>query len=212
MINATQGLGDECEKRLGENIRTENSIFSKINALFAILPLACIIDEKILCVHGGIGSSISKISDIASIKRPVQVVQDVRTHEQQILIDLLWSEYSDDLNEVAVNEERDVLKLGFITKYGKERVNKFLAENKLSMLITSHQWIQEGMKTFNNDKVVVIYSATNYMDKYNNIAGMINITKKPTMIVPKLIDVFKTEKKNYRPSKNISPVRWKPNK
>jgi len=212
MINATHGLGDECEKRLGENIRAENSIFSKINALFDILPLACIIDEKILCVHGGIGSSITKISDIASIKRPLQVIQDVRTHEQQILIDLLWSEYSDEINEVTINEERDILKLGFITKYGKERVNKFLNDNKLSMIITSHQWVQEGMKTFNNDKVVIIYSATNYMDKYNNIAGMINITKKPTMIVPKLIDVFKTEKKNYRPSKNISPIRWKPNK
>lgn len=212
MVNSTQGLGDECEKRLGENIRSENSIFMKINALFDILPLAIIIDDKILCVHGGIGSSIQKISDISSIKRPLQIVQDVRTHEQQILIDLLWSEYSDDLNDFAINEERDTNKSGFITKYGKERVNKFLLENKLSMIITSHQWIQEGIKTFNNDKVVIIYSATNYMDKYNNIAGMINITKKPTVIVPKLIDVFKTDKKNYRPSKNISPIRWKPNK
>ena len=184
----------------------------KINALFDMLPLAVLIDEKILCVHGGIGSSVAKLSDISSIKRPVQIVQDVRTHEQQILIDLIWSEYSDEINEIAINEERDITKSGFILKYGKERVNKFLQDNKLSMLITSHQWIQEGIKTFNNDKVVIIYSATNYMDKYNNIAGMINITKKPSVVVPKLIDVFKTDKKNYRPSKNISPIRWKPNK
>lgn len=212
MINSTQGLGDECEKRLGENIKSENSIFMKINALFDILPLTIIIDDKIMCCHGGIGSSINKISEIAAIKRPIQIVQDVRTNEQQILLDLIWSEYSDEINDIAVNDERDLMKHGFITKYGKERVNKFLTDNRLSLLITSHQWIHEGIKTFNNEKVVVIYSATNYMDKFNNIAGMINITKKPSMILPKLIDVFKTDKKNYRPSKNISPVRWKTSK
>lgn len=167
------------------------------------------IDDKILCVHGGIGSSVNKLSDISLVKRPVQVVQEVRTLEQQILIDLLWSEYSDEVNELSVNEERDMVKSGFILKFGKDRVNKFLQDNKLSLLVTSHQWIGEGIKSFCNDKLLIVYSATNYMDKYNNIGGMVNITKNSTHIYPKLIDVFKTDKKNYKPSKNISPVRWK---
>ena len=179
----------------------------KINALFELLPLAVIIDNKILCVHGGIGSSITKLSDISSIKRPIQVVQDVRTHEQQILLDLLWSEYSDDINELAINEERDITKSGFILKYGKERLNKFLSENNLQLLISSHSWIGEGIKSFNNDKLLTVFSATNYMDKYGNIAGMVYVTKNSSQIIPKLIDVFKNDKKNYKPSKNVSPVR-----
>lgn len=207
------GLGDECEKKLNDNIRQENSIFIKLNALFELLPLAVLVDNKILCVHGGIGSSVSKLLDISSIKRPVQIVQDVRTLEQQILLDLLWSEYSDDINEVSINEERDMTKSGFILKYGRERLNKFLTDNKLSLLITSHQWVGEGIKTFNNDKLIVVYSSTNYMDNRGNIGGMIAITKNSQYILPKLIDVFKTDKKNYKPSKNISPTRgWKLNK
>lgn len=177
-----------------------------------MLPLAVLIDNKILCVHGGIGSSVTKLLDISSIKRPAQVVQDVRTHEQQILIDLLWSEYSDDVSELAINEERDITRSGFILKYGKDRLNKFLQDNKLSLLITSHQWISEGIKSFNNDKLLMVYSATNYMDKYNNIAGMVNITKNSSHIIPKLIDVFKNDKKNYKPTRNPSPIRWKSNK
>jgi protein phosphatase len=180
--------------------------------MFELLPLAVLVDGKILCVHGGIGSSVSKLLDITSIKRPVQIIQDVRTTEQQIILDLLWSEYSDDINDFTINEERDITKSGFILKYGKDRVNKFLQDNKLSLLITSHQVIGEGIKSFNNDKVLMVYSATNYMDKYNNIAGMVNITKNSTHIIPKLIDVFKSDKKNYKPSKNISPIRWKINK
>lgn len=206
-INAVNGLGEECEKRLDENIRQENSIFMKLNALFELLPLAVIIDNKILCVHGGIGSSVSKLSDISSLKRPIQVVQDVRTHEQQILLDLLWSEYSDDIPELAINEERDITKSGFILKYGKDRLNKFLSDNKLVLMITAHQWVAEGIKLFNNDKLLTVISSTNYMDKFNNIGGMVYITKNSGQIIPKLIDIFKNEKKNYKPSKNISPVR-----
>jgi protein phosphatase len=208
-VNTTGGLGEECDKRLNENIKSENSIFMKLNSLFDLLPLAVLIDNKILCVHGGIGSSVSKLLDISSIKRPVQVVQDVRTLEQQVLIDLLWSEYSDDITEIAVNEERDTIKSGFILKYGKDRLNKFLQDNKLNILLTAHQWVGEGIKSYNSDKLVIIHSATNYMDKYNNIGGMLNITKNSQYIIPKLIDIFKTEKKNYKPSKNISPVRKK---
>jgi protein phosphatase len=179
----------------------------KLNSLFDLLPLAVLIDNKILCVHGGIGSSVSKLLDISSIKRPVQVVQDIRTHEQQVIIDLLWSEYSDEISEIAVNEERDITKSGFILKYGKDRLNKFLQDNKLNILITAHQWISDGIKSFNSDKLVIVHSSTNYMDKYGNIGGMLNITKNSQYIIPKLIDIFKTDKKNYRASKNISPVR-----
>jgi len=178
-----------------------------LNAVFELFPLGLVIDNKILCVHGGIGSSISKLSDINSIKRPVRIVQDVNTPEQQMVLDLLWSEYSDDVSEVMVNEERDFSKKGFMLKYGKDRLNKFIQENNLMLIITSHQFIQEGMKSFANDKLLVVYSNTNYMDKHNNIGGIITINKNSTHIIPKLIDVYKTEKKNYRPSKNLSPVR-----
>ncbi len=206
-INSVHGLAEECEKRLDDNVRSENSIFMKLNALFELLPLAVLIDNKILCVHGGIGNSVTKLSDIASVRRPIQVVHDVHTTEQQILMDLLWSEYSEEINEVAINEERDITKSGFILKYGKDKLNKFLAENKLSLLITSHQWISEGVRSFNNDKLLTVFSATNYADKYNNIAGMLNVTKVPIQIIPKLIDVYKTDKKNYSSAKNLSPVR-----
>jgi protein phosphatase len=179
----------------------------KLNALFELLPLAVLIENKILCVHGGIGNSVTKLSDIASIRRPIPVVHDVHTAEQQILMDLLWSEYSEEINEVAINDERDITKSGFILKYGKDKLNKFLNDNKLSLLITSHQWISEGVRSFNNDKLLTVFSATNYADKHNNIAGMLNLTKVPIQIIPKLIDVYKTDKKSYTSAKNLSPIR-----
>ena len=201
------GLAEECENRLKENFRSENSVFLKLNSLFDLLPFAALIDNKILCVHGGIGSSLNKLSDISSIRRPVQIIQDVNTPEQQLILDLVWSEYSDSVNDLAINEERDVNKRGFLVKYGKDRLNRFMIENNIALVVTSHMWIAEGVKKFANDKIVVVYSATNYCDKGMNLGGLLNINKYSTTIVPKLIDIWKGDKKSYKNTKNLSPIR-----
>jgi protein phosphatase len=40
------GFGDECAKRLGEDINDPNSVFSKINEAFEQMPLAAIVTDK----------------------------------------------------------------------------------------------------------------------------------------------------------------------
>lgn len=204
-VNKKLGLFDDCEKRLDDP-----TFYNKLNVIFDLLPLGCLIDSKILCVHGGIGSSVKTLYDIANIQRPISVVQDVKTNEQQIMLDLLYSEYSEDVQLISSNEERDTLKSGFILKYGKDRISKFLADNNLSLLITSHTWIPEGVKAYNNEKILITYSSTNHMDKAGNIGGMINITKNCAHAIPKLIDVFKTDRKFYKKTiTTSSPIRIK---
>jgi len=45
-VNKYLGFGDECTKRLGEEINDANSVFAKINEAFDQMPLACIISDK----------------------------------------------------------------------------------------------------------------------------------------------------------------------
>jgi len=44
--------------RLNEDSSEDNSVFNKINEVFDYLPLAAIVEDKIICLHGGIGVSI----------------------------------------------------------------------------------------------------------------------------------------------------------
>ena len=92
-----------------------------------------------------------------------------------------------------MNNERDKNKNGFIVKYGKEGLNKFLTDNKINLLITEYQFVKEGFTTFNNDRLLTVFSATNCMDKYQNMGGMITIAKKRANkrmnILPKLINL-----------------------
>jgi protein phosphatase len=41
------------------------------------LPLAAIVEDRILCLHGGIGASVKSIDDILKIKRPVEISHEV---------------------------------------------------------------------------------------------------------------------------------------
>jgi len=54
-VNFRYGFADECRSRLNEDPNDSNSIFNRINQMFEYLPLAAVIDNRILCVHGGIG-------------------------------------------------------------------------------------------------------------------------------------------------------------
>lgn len=45
-VNKYLGFGDECAKRLGEDINDANSVFNKINETFEKMPLAAIVTDK----------------------------------------------------------------------------------------------------------------------------------------------------------------------
>ena len=76
-INTSFGFLDECECRLAENAELPGSVFNRINNFFEWLPLGAVIDDDIICLHGGIGSSLHKIQQIEQIERPLEVVHEV---------------------------------------------------------------------------------------------------------------------------------------
>ncbi|KAK1278462.1 Serine/threonine-protein phosphatase BSL1 [Acorus gramineus] len=82
-INALFGFRLECIERMGEN----DGIWAwtRFNQLFNTLPLAALIEKKIICMHGGIGRSINSVEQIEKLERPITM--DVGSG---ILMDLLW--------------------------------------------------------------------------------------------------------------------------
>ncbi len=75
------GFADECFVKFGDDINDPNSVFQRINRVFDYLPIAALIEEKILAVHGGIGSIIGSIDEIESISRPLEINHDPKTFQ-----------------------------------------------------------------------------------------------------------------------------------
>lgn len=59
----------------------------RFNRLFNWLPLAALIEKKIICMHGGIGRSINHVEQIENLQRPITMEAG-----SIVLMDLLWSE------------------------------------------------------------------------------------------------------------------------
>ena len=86
-----------------------------MNDLFEWMPLAAMIADKltqnrILCVHGGIGNSIVKLEDIDKIQRPLRVtLGNITDTVQQMCMDILWSDptASDEVLGMQKNALRD---------------------------------------------------------------------------------------------------------
>ena len=196
-INSAFGFQTELINRLSDD--QENPvIFSKFNDFFDYLPLAAIINDTVLCLHGGIGSSITTISDIEKIQRPLEVVHEVSNAEQQLVVDILWSDPTDSDIETGIqpNSTRDPNGVGNIVKFGPDRVEDFLKTNGLTLILRAHECVMDGFERFAGGSLMTVFSATDYCGKHKN-AGAILILTKDFKINPKLIYPQECPNKNW---------------
>ena len=103
------------------------------------MSLAAVVDEKIFCVHGGIGTILKKIEDVDNIPKPFDLNYEAvnTSYQQQIAYDLLWSDpvSSETINDNEPNPARDFIIKGKTLKFGFNRIKRFLAENNLLMIL-----------------------------------------------------------------------------
>ena len=188
LINSGFGFQEECERRLDDDSESDDSLFALINNFFEYLPFAAIIEDQILCVHGGIGANVKKISDIERIPRPFNVVHEAQNLEQKLAMDLLWSDPTDTDEELGIqpNVQRDSNQLGHIVKYGPDIVRNFLKNNGLSHIIRGHECVLDGFERFAGGLLLTIFSATDYCGRHGNAGAMLVINQHMQMI-PHLI-------------------------
>merc|ERR1719183_3177748 len=147
------------------------------------------IEDKILCLHGGIGGSLGTLADITTMQRPLHVAQIPQTPFEQRVTDLLWSDPSDSdaATGVTLNETRNPDGSGRIVKFGPDRVEQFLAANPpLSMIIRAHECVMDGFERFANGRLITVFSATDYCGHHKN-AGALLFVRRDLTVVPKLI-------------------------
>nr|CAB3463896.1 unnamed protein product [Digitaria exilis] len=175
-INALFGFRLECIERMGES----DGIWAwtRFNQLFNYLPLAAMIEKKIICMHGGIGRSINTVEQIEKLERPITM--DVGSI---ILMDLLWSDPTE--NDSVEGLRPNARGPGLVT-FGPDRVTEFCKRNKLQLIIRAHECVMDGFERFAHGQLITLFSATNYCGTANN-AGAILVVGRGLVVVPKLI-------------------------
>ncbi|KAL7084752.1 hypothetical protein ACP275_14G240300 [Erythranthe tilingii] len=175
-INALFGFRIECIERMGE--RDGIWTWHRINRLFNWLPLAALIEKKIICMHGGIGRSINHVEQIENIQRPIAMEAG-----SIVLMDLLWSDPTE--NDSVEGLRPNARGPGLVT-FGPDRVMEFCNNNDLQLIVRAHECVMDGFERFAQGHLITLFSATNYCGTANN-AGAILVLGRDLVVVPKLI-------------------------
>lgn len=121
VTNRIYGFYDECKRRY--NVR----IWRNFTELFNFLPVAALIDEKILCMHGGLSPDITNFNAIKDFTRPTDIP------DSGALCDLLWSDPDKDVQDFEENDR------GVSYIFGEKVVQEFNKKNDLDLIIRAHQ-------------------------------------------------------------------------
>ena len=157
VTNRIYGFYDECKRRY--NVR----IWRSFTDLFNFLPVAALIDEKILCMHGGLSPELKNLQNIENISRPTEIP------DTGLLCDLLWSDPEKDILDYDENDR------GVSVVFGEKVVEDFNKKNDLDLIIRAHQVVDEGYEFFANRQLITIFSAPNYCGEFDNSAGIMII-------------------------------------
>jgi len=119
-------LLDECQTKYGNA-----NAWRYCCRVFDLLTVAALIDDSVLCVHGGLSPEIRTLDHIRTIERNQEIPH------KGAFCDLVWS----DPEEV---DTWSVSPRGAGWLFGEKVTTDFMERNGLKLICRAHQLVQEG--------------------------------------------------------------------
>ena len=157
IINHVYGFYDECRRRY--SVKT----YKLFSDCFNWLPISAIVDDKILCMHGGISPDLTSLDKIKKIVRPTEVP------DKGLLCDLLWSDPDKNADGWGGNER------GVSVTFNENIVNKLVEDLDIDLVCRAHQVVERGFEFFADKKLVTVFSAPNYCNQFDNAGAMMMV-------------------------------------
>ncbi|PAV85261.1 hypothetical protein WR25_18537 [Diploscapter pachys] len=156
-LNRIYGFFDECKRRYSIKL------WKTFQDVFNCMPVAALIDNKIICMHGGLSPNLRSLDQLRRIARPCDV------QETGLLCDILWSDPDPSVVGYAPNER------GVSYVFGVDVLGQFLQKHDLDIVVRGHQVVEDGYEFFGRRGLVTIFSAPNYCGEFDNAGGIMNV-------------------------------------
>ncbi|KAJ1633424.1 Metallo-dependent phosphatase-like protein [Pavlovales sp. CCMP2436] len=136
----------------------DRETFRLFQQFFCVLPLAAVLGDECIVVHGGLCRLNPTIDQMKGVSRRMQCPDMPLTLDETILFDSLWADPAPD------GEPAGQGRGGVCYSFDEAATSKFLRLNGLSLVIRSHQLPpkQRGYMLHHANKVLTIFSASNY--------------------------------------------------
>uniref|UniRef100_A0A3Q2SSJ5 Serine/threonine-protein phosphatase n=1 Tax=Fundulus heteroclitus TaxID=8078 RepID=A0A3Q2SSJ5_FUNHE len=177
IVNLRYGFTKEV---LGKYRVHGKKILKLLQKIFSWLPLATVINHKVLVVHGGISDS-TDLDLVARMDRhrvreafnfstiSVFYRANLEKNASAQIVDLLWSDPMPQ-NGCIANEVR-----GGGCYWGPDVTEEVLGRHNLQLLIRSHECKQDGYEFCHDRRVLTIFSASNYYEVGSNRGAYIRM-------------------------------------
>jgi serine/threonine-protein phosphatase PP1 catalytic subunit len=156
-INRIYGFYDECRRRFSVKL------WKAFCNTFNCLPCTAVIDDKIICMHGGLSPELSQMEQIANIARPCDVP------DTGLLCDILWADPDPSITGWNENDR------GVSFTFGGDVVRQFLRRHDLDLVVRAHQVVEDGYEFFAGRELVTVFSAPNYCGEFDNAGAMMTV-------------------------------------
>ncbi|XP_066603624.1 serine/threonine-protein phosphatase 2B catalytic subunit 2-like isoform X3 [Prorops nasuta] len=159
-------------------IKYSERVYDACMDAFDCLPLAALINNQFLCVHGGLSPEIHNLEDIRKLDRFKE------PPAFGPMCDLLWSDPLEDFgNEKNAEHFSHNSVRGCSYFYSYTACCDFLKNNNLLSIIRAHEAQDAGYRMYRKSQttgfpsLITIFSAPNYLDVYNNKAAVLKYDK-----------------------------------
>lgn len=155
-------------------IKYTERVYDACMEAFDCLPLAALMNQQFLCVHGGLSPEIHTLDDIRKLDRFKE------PPPFGPMCDLLWSDPLEDYGNEKTNEHftHNTVR-GCSYFYSYAACCDFLQNNQLLSIIRAHEAQDAGYRMYKKSSqtafpsLITIFSAPNYLDVYNNKAAIL---------------------------------------
>lgn len=146
--------------------RYDAKLYEYFQNMFNVFPVCAVIENAIICMHGGISENLTNLNQFNAFKRPLEI-PDVG-----VLADLTWAD-PDPTVQLYKPSSR-----GASYVFGSQALRAFLKKLNLQMVIRAHQVVEDGYEFFDGRRLVTIFSAPNYCGQNDNTAAILCIDRK----------------------------------
>ncbi|KAI9374934.1 hypothetical protein BJX61DRAFT_532015 [Aspergillus egyptiacus] len=158
-MNKVYGFEGECKAKYNE------TMFKVFSESFAALPLATLIGNKYLVLHGGLFSDDkTSLDDIRKLNRHNQK----QPGQQGLMMEMLWT-------DPQTEPGRGPSKRGVGLQFGPDITKRFCENNGLEAIIRSHEVRMNGYEVEHDGRCITVFSAPKYCDTTENKGAFINI-------------------------------------
>ena len=150
-----------------------DELYVQLMNVFSWLPLACVLNKSVFCVHGGLSPYLKNLNSFAKIQRPLQTYASI-----PLIEDIVWADVTTKSSNSFIPNSR-----GSGISFSDVQVEGFLKANNLSAIVRGHQFIKGGVEYLFDKKFITVFSASNYKVDSKRKEKKLESNKSGTLVI-----------------------------